>query len=179
MADLDKLTDELAGKAALATGMKVAKRALSDALLSDEERAARDAEEAKAKKGQQTKWIVYGVIGLLLVVGLIGLAVAYWYWFLLAGLAALGVLYGRHRWRKRREARGEIAPATDEDAELREEIELPRTSSRREAVRSAPASSRAEPAEPPAPRKPTAEEAEAEAEAVDAELAAMKARLKK
>lgn len=181
MADLDKLTDELAGKAALATGMSVAKRALQDALLTDEQRQARDAEQARAKKSQRTKWIAYGVIGLLLLIGVVGLALTYWYWFLLAGIASLGVLYARSRLRKRREESGKPEEAEKAEAEGAPSTASPKVEkspARREAARPAPVSEEEQPA-PRAPRRPTPEEAEAEAEAVDAELAAMKARLRK
>lgn len=175
MADLDKLTDELTGKAARAAGMSVAKRALQDALLTDDEREARDGDLASAKKSRRTKTIVYAAIGLLLFIGVIGLALSYWHWFLLAGVAGAAGLYVRSRLRKRRTPRGGDAELVESETSAVEAA-----AARRERARStaAQAAAQVEP-EAPAPRRPTAEEAEADAEAVDAELAAMKARLRK
>lgn len=171
MANFDKLTDELAGKAVLATGVSAAKRALQDALLTEDERAAREAELARTKKSGRTKLIAYAVIGLMLVIGAIGLALSYWHWFLLAGLASAAALYARSRLRKRREPRAEVAVPVEREV-IAAPDSVPRVLARRE-----PPTKLA--TELPTPRPPPAEDAEVEAEAVDAELAAMKARLRK
>ena len=119
MSDDEKLGDDLRAKAAFA----LAKRAMSDALLGDEERAKRDA----LAKSKRTKRIVQIAIGALVVVGLIGLMLHYWYWSLLLGLVGVAGFYARHRWRARREARkkGEPAPPREIAAPKRVRVEAP------------------------------------------------------
>ena len=125
--------DDLRAKAAFA----LAKRALDDATLSDEQRAKKDA----LAKRKRTKRIVQVAIGGLVVVGLIGLMLHYWYWSLLLGLVGAAALYGRHRWRARRALKKkpdavaaleapaakvrvepEAAPAEDLDASIDEDL---------------------------------------------------------
>lgn len=97
MSDAEKSANELRAKAAFA----VAKHALDDALLSDEDRAKRDA----LARRKRSKRFAQVVIGSLLVVGLVGLVLHYWYWALLLGFIGAAGLYVRHRWRARRAAR--------------------------------------------------------------------------
>jgi Flp pilus assembly protein TadB len=102
MTDLDDAAQKLATKATLRAARDAASKALEDALLTDEERAQRKVADAAAAKRKRQKVIVFSVVGLLLVLGIVGLVISYWHWFLLAGLVGLVALYGRYRWRKRR-----------------------------------------------------------------------------
>lgn len=195
MVDPRSIADEAAARAALAAGKGVAKRALEDLLSSDEDRAAKEAERAAVAKRRRTKLYVYGVIGALLVVGLVGMVIGYWQYFLLLGLLGVGGIYGRYRlraWQKARakakgdassapstalveetaraEPRRERATAPTED-EAQPELEadlVSREAARREAraLEEAQREARA------------LEEARAERE-IDEELSAMKARLRK
>lgn len=150
MSDLEKATRELGTRAAFAAAKNAAERALDEALLSDEERAERRAEQDALARRKRTKRIAQVAIGSLLVVGLVGLMIHYWYWALLLGVVgALGV-YARHRWRKRK----------------RKKLEAPRV--------------RAEPVEAPvqariAPPAASVEEPDA---SIEEDLAALKARIK-
>jgi hypothetical protein len=118
------MTDDLTAKAALTAARGAVKSALSDALSSEEEREQRRAEEAALAKRKRRKWIAFGVVGLLLALGVVGLVVSYWQWFLLLGLVGLAALYGRHRWRKRREAKRSEEPVRPAQA-LRVSAEKP------------------------------------------------------
>lgn len=159
----------------LRAGAGAAKRAVEDLLLTDEERAARDQERAAERKKKNSRLLAYVALGLLLVVGLIGLALTYWHWFLLAGVLGIaGIVaarYVRKSWERRRAGvKGEAEPAVG-----------------KRAVADAPAS-------PIVPRKverrvaPAAEALDAkaveqtrarDAAAVDEELAALKAKFGK
>lgn len=142
----------LTAKAAFTAAKDAAERALEDALSTERERAARKAEEAEKAKRRRKKRLVLAVLGLVIVLGVVGLALRYWYWFLLLGLAGIVALYARHRWRRfragRREKEAEV-PAKKEPREL-----------------SAPPAPRLAPPEPAGP-------------SVEDELAELKARLKK
>lgn len=102
MSDLKKAAEELGATAALSQAKRAAGRALEDAFSTDEEREAREAREAEEQKKKRRKLLLYGVVGLFLVLGAVGLVLNYWQYFLLAGVVGLLGLYGRHRWRKRR-----------------------------------------------------------------------------
>ena len=91
--------------------------------------AERALERETSTPRKRNKRIVQAVIGALVVVGLIGLMLHFWYWSLLLGLVGVVGLYGRHRWRARRALREkpevpalkarietEVAPAAKEDA---------------------------------------------------------------
>jgi Flp pilus assembly protein TadB len=99
------MADDLTAKAALAAAKGAMQNALTEAMSSEDERKQRKAEQAALAKRRRTKLIVFGVVGLLLALGVIGLVVSYWQWFLLLGVLGLAALYGRHRWRKRRDAK--------------------------------------------------------------------------
>lgn len=144
MSEDEKPAGDLRAKAAFA----LAKRALDDALLGDEERAKRDA----LAKRNRTKRIVQIVIGALIVVGLIGLMLNYWYWALLLGLVGAAGFYARYRWRARRAARKKLEPAAPVEVAAPKRVRI----------------------EPPAR---VAEEASDES--IDDDLAELKARLKK
>jgi Flp pilus assembly protein TadB len=104
MGDLKKAASEMSGKAAFAAAKNAAQRAVEDALLTEDERARRKAERTERAKKKRAKWIVLGVVALAVLLGVIGMALSYWKWFVLAGLGALVALYGRHRWRRYRVA---------------------------------------------------------------------------
>ena len=108
----DKPTDDLRAKAAFAVAKHAVERALDDAMLSDEDRAKRRAEETSLARSKRNKRIAVGVIGALLVIGLIGLILNYWYWALLLGLVGAAGWYARHRWRARAASRKKLEPAT-------------------------------------------------------------------
>lgn len=159
MADLDKDAAELTTKATFRAARDAASKAIDDALLTDEERAQRKAVEVADAKRKRSKTIAIGVVGLLLVLGIIGLVVSYWQWFLLAGLVGLGALYARYRWRKRRgEKKLRVSDASS----------ATRSAPPRKAV-SPPA--RVAPAPEPMTQK--------DEQSIEEELAALKARVKK
>lgn len=176
MADLDKLSDELTSKAAAAAGRRAAKRAIDDLLSTDEDRAEREAERATTSKSRRNKLILYGVIGLLLVVGTIGMVLNYWHWFILAGLFGVAGLYAWRAISKRRAAKSvpeavrvEAPPAEAPvaEAKVEEDVEAKRErmlAMQREREREASARAEAD---------------AVEQQEIDDELAAMKARLRK
>jgi hypothetical protein len=171
-----KQSEELAAKAALAMGEAAARRAVDGFLKSgaEDEAGEKDADPARSKS-RRNKLIAFAVVGLLIVVGVIGMVVSYWHWFLLAGLLGLAGLYGWSR------VRGRFRKKDVKDDE---------TSALRVAAREDGGAARARADAAPARSRPTREEqhararAEAEAEAIAArevedELEAMKARLRK
>lgn len=187
MSDLKNIADDITTKAALAAGKDAAERALEGLLTSDDEKAQKEAKRAAASKTRRFKLIAFGVVGLLLVVGLLGLFLSYWQWFLLAGVLGLGGLYGWYRVRKvlrarKKEAQPEAleAKAEHEAAELRvEEADEPAPRDREELAEEARRRA-AELREQRAHDAQAREEAQAiEEQQIDDELAAMKARLKK
>ncbi len=149
MVDLKKATEELTANAVLAA----ARGKLEDALSTEEEREQRKAKEAALAKRKRTKLLVMGAVGLLLVLGVIGMVVNYWQWFLLLGLLGLGALYGRHRWRNRSKL------AEKASTPPRPRVEQPKA-----------------PARVAAPEQPVRPES---SETIEDELAALKARLDK
>lgn len=195
MSEFDKLKRELAAEAALTAGKDAAKKLVGDLLSTEEEKKAKalEAEQAEAdKKKRRTKYIAFGVIGLLLVVGLIGLVLSYWQYFLLAGVLGLGALYGWYRLKKRfkggdaeleegasaKEAVGaktsKATPKLDKPA-VKARIEAPPKPSAEEVE----AKRREREAEAEEARAARARDKAAEEEAIDAELRELKARLKK
>ncbi len=145
MSDDDKLSDDLRAKAALAVAKQAFERALEDP-------AERDA----LAKRKRNKRIAQIAIGALVVVGLLGLMLHYWYWSLLLGVVGVAGLYGRHRWRARRTSK-------------KKQIEA---AAPREAL--APKKVRVEPEITPVEHAPEDEDA-----AIDDDLAELKARLKR
>lgn len=169
-ADPKKVVDELTAKAALSAGRDAARRAVEDLLSSDEEKAEREAERAAQAKRRRKKLLAWIVAGAILAIGLVGMMIHYWQWFILAGLVGLAGLYGWHRLKKRLRR-----PAPDGAT-----AEAPRALE--------PKKLRVTEPEPSAEelRERRAREAVARAEArvaerheVDDELAELKARLKK
>ena len=118
MSDDDK-ADDLRAKAAFAVAKHAVERALDDAMLSDEDRAKRRAEDAGLARSKRNKRIAIGVIGLLLLIGLVGLLLNYWYWALLLGILGAGGWYARRRWRARAGSKRKIAPAAPREAPAR------------------------------------------------------------
>lgn len=156
MSDREKSVDELQAKAAFAVAKHAAERALGDALLGDEERAKRRTTEHALSRRKRSTRIALVAVGLLLVVGLVGLMLHYWYWALLLGFVGVGGLYGRHRWRARRASR-----------ERKPEVA---------AAREAPA---VKTRIAPEPRLAPAPAAEIDEASIDDDLAELKARMKK
>ena len=97
----DDKADDLRAKAAFAVAKHAVERALDDAMLSDEERTKKRAEESSLARSKRNKRIAIGVIGLLLLIGVIGLVLNYWYWALLLGVLGAAGWYARRRWRAR------------------------------------------------------------------------------
>ncbi|MBL8742388.1 MAG: hypothetical protein JNK04_14870, partial [Myxococcales bacterium] len=110
MADLKRLAEDATTKAAIAAGKDAAKRALDDLLSTDEEKAKREAEKAGEQKSRRWKYIALGVLALCLVVGVVGLMLKFWTYFLFAGVLGVAALYGWWRLRKRRSATKDRAP---------------------------------------------------------------------
>jgi hypothetical protein len=165
MVDPKKAAEELGAKAAFAKAKQAAERAIQDALMSDEERAKAEAERAALAKRKRNKTIAFAIVGVLLVLGAIGMVLSYWQWFFLAGLVGLAGLYARHRWRKSRRAKRE--KAAEEPVAPKQER--------------APAKLRVKPEpEPRAPAAPVVDESSKETkQAIEDELAALKARVQK
>jgi hypothetical protein len=122
MSDAKSSAEALGANAAFAVAKSAAERALEEALLTDEERAKRRAEQDALARRRRTKRIAVGVVGALVVVGLIGLMLHYWYWSLLLGLLGAAGLYARRRFRNRRAAR--LKPRVAAAAEPRARIEV-------------------------------------------------------
>jgi hypothetical protein len=180
MADLKRLAEDATTRAAIAAGKDAAKRALDDIILSDDEKAKRETEKAEVQKSRRWKYIALAVLGLCLVVGVIGLVLSYWQYFLLAGVLGVGALYGWWRFRKSRAATVEAKVETTEAPPA----VAAKTSAEPVRVAKEPevdaAAERAAAAQAARERAEVQREARAEAERqIDDELAQMKARLKK
>ncbi len=102
--------NDLRAKAAFAVAKHAVERAIDDAMLSEEERAKRRTEETSLARSKRNKRIALGVIGALLLIGLVGLVLNYWYWALLLGLLGAAGWYARRRWRARATSRKKIVP---------------------------------------------------------------------
>jgi hypothetical protein len=168
--DFNKLAQDATARAALAAGKDAAKRAVDD-LLSDGKTGEENAQSAAAKKAKRWRLIAISVLGAFVVIGLVGLLLNYWYWFLAIGLLGIAGLYARHRLRRRL---AEKAPATTAQSAPTDQKRI------------APklVSEQLRPSEETRSEVAARSRAQAEARAlaeqeVDEELAAMKARLKK
>lgn len=172
MSELERLADEAATKAALAVGRDAAKRAVSQLLDGEAPSAA----EEKAPKARRWKLIAFVLLGLCLFVGLVGMVLNYWVWFLGAGVLGLGGAYGWWRLRQRlAAAKPAAAPATKsatprERLRVRDDAEAPEPPQQTAAERRAEAEARA---------RAMAEAQAVEQQQVEDELAALKARMKK
>lgn len=184
VSDFKKLTDDLTSRAALAAGKDAAQRAVGDLLLSEEEKAAREEKRAAESKSRRKKYILYGVVGLLLIVGLIGFLVSYWPYFMLAGLVGAAGLYGRYRWQQRKaavvaeapKAPAKVVESPQRRIEAEDEGEI---ESEGEAQAAAEAARRTAAARAAEQARAQAEAAALEEQEIDDELAAMKARIGK
>ncbi len=176
MAERKRISDDLATQAALAAGKNAAKRAVEDLLSTDEEKAQQEAEDAAKAKRRRTKLIIYAVVGLLIVLGVVGLVINYWQWFILAGVVGLLALFGYSRLRKRFASKKE---SREEPAQLSAKAgvkELPPHEGSDENSRH----ERAEQIREARARQALARRKarEAEEQEVDEELAALKARMR-
>jgi hypothetical protein len=164
MSDLDKARDELAARALLAAGKDGARRLAARVAPDDDEADAPEGKATAPAKSRRNKLLVIGAFALLVLVGLLGLVVSYWHWFLLVGLAGLVGLYGWSRLRGRlRTPPGAAAAAV---AEPRAKVPQRVERADRAPVRAA------------APTD-TPEREQAREQELDEELAALKARVKK
>ncbi|MFO0552335.1 MAG: hypothetical protein U0271_28365 [Polyangiaceae bacterium] len=193
MSDLKDLGRDASTKAALAAGKDAAKRALDDLLLSDEEKEKRSLAEKQAARRRRWKYVAIGVVSLLLLAGLVGLVMAYWQWFLAAGILGLAGLLGYYQLRRKlrakraakEEANAEAEKAEKTEAKERKRVEKssppPKAAAKPEPVRVASTDQSVEEIRRRTAELRAAREAReaAEAAAVDEELAAIKARLKK
>ncbi len=183
----DDVVAELAAKAAVAAGKDAATKA-ARGLLGDE------AKDEAGRRARKWKLVAGLVLALCVVLGLIGLVLNYWLWFLGAGVLGLAGLFGYWRLRAklaaRREAKGIPEAAVEASAGATRAMAsaegVAKPAARRvDAEGAADAERRAEAARE-ARRLEAERDARARAEAeatreqeVDDELAAMKARLGK
>jgi hypothetical protein len=188
MSELKRLAEDASKDAMLTAGKDAAKRAAADLFLSDEERAAKEAEEAAATKKRRTKWLVLGVLGLFVVIGVLGMVMSYWHYFLAAGLLGLAGLYARSRLKQRLAAKRAAeglrieAPGSSADADADSEGEQPRrkaTATDDDDAATRARDGRAQQARREREARSLAEARAAEEQDVEDELAAMKARLDK
>jgi hypothetical protein len=138
--DDDKLSDDLRAKAALAVAKHAFERALED-----------PAEKDALAKRKRNKRIAQIAIGALVVVGVLGLMLHYWYWSLLLGVVGVAGLYVRRRWRARSASRKKELEATPPREALAPKVRI----------------------------EPEAEPAEDSDASIDDDLAELKARLKR
>ena len=91
MSDFKKLRDEAAAKAALSTVKDAARRAFDDLTMSDEDKALREAERAREAKLRKWKLIGGAVVAVLALLAILSILAKLWAWIvglaLLAGLA--------------------------------------------------------------------------------------------
>jgi hypothetical protein len=120
VSERDKSVEDAAARAVLAMGKEAARRAVDGALSEGEEPVADEAERARASKRRRWKLIAIGVLALFLVVGVVGMLISYWQYFLLAGLVGIAGLFGwwrvRRRLAERKKNRIEVAAPIVEQA---------------------------------------------------------------
>lgn len=177
MADLKKLADEATAQAALAIGKEAARKATRE-LLSDDADKAGDG-PIKPSKAKLWKFGAIALVGLLLVVGLLGLVLTYWYWFLAAGVLGLAGLVGYWKLKGRAKGKAALPEAAAEPAarvRVKEEALPP---PKVEAATPKGPSEAERRAELEARTRAAAEARALREQEVEDELAAMKARLKK
>jgi hypothetical protein len=170
MSDLKRLTKDATTKAAISVGREAARCAVGDLLSSEGESKATTEDTSRSRARRWKVGLVVG-LGLLVVLGLVGLVLSYWLWFLGAGLLGLGGLFGWWRIRRRFTGKKEIGKATEPVAAKVERVRVA-------PVEPVAALHRAE----SAPGAHASEEASeengaAQEQAIEEELAAMKARL--
>ena len=182
MTDLKRLTEDATTKAAIAVGKDAAKRAALE-LLSGKEESLSEGDKP-GSKNRRWKIAAVAVLGLFLVVGLIGLLMNYWVWFLAAGVVGLAGLVGFTRLRRRLGTKSKEAPVQVDAATEKSPAKVAAPDSTRaekhvEDVESARANQEKRKAEREAEARALAEAEALREQEVDDELAAMKARLKR
>ncbi len=173
MTDLKRLADDPTTQAAIAVGRDAAKRAV-DELLSGDDASVPQTEKAEASKSRRWKLIAMGVLGLFLVVGLIGLLLSYWYWFLGAGVLGVAGLVGYSRLKSRIAKRSLPKEEPKVEAIAAPSVRVSKVAD----AEPAPSSAEARRAEVESRARALAEAQAVREQEVDEELAAMKARLK-
>ena len=182
MSDFEKLANEATTKAVLAVGRDAAKRAVDDLLAGQagsKPKAPEPTEhEAKASKAKRWKYAAVGVLGLFLAIGVIGLVMHFWYWFLAAGVLGIAGYVG-YTMLRRRVAKGAL-PAEEKqqrakDLEL-EDAEVPALRAI-EAKRVAPVREAKAIASKTATKELDVDASDPEGDARRAELAARRAKL--
>jgi len=186
-----KLPKDVIARVALEAGKDAAKKALAGVLPEEDGALAQSASGEKSPEAQRAatlrRWKILAVVVLSLsvVIGVIGLVISYWQWFLFAGVLGLAGLYGYYRLRKRG-AKSEAVSKPEPVAAKKLTTKAPvRVDAEDEAEALAEKRAQTE-----AARKQSAEERARQVEAkrearavreqeVDDELAALKARLKK
>lgn len=195
----DKLANEATTKAALAVGREAAKRA-ADKVLSVGDAVTGEGGDKPKSKARRWKLIALALLGVFVVIGVVGLLLSYWYWFLAAGVVGLAGFIGYLRLKSRfakpslpadahaekalADAHENVAPRSERAATPALRVEAPPSEpvdpegdARRAELKARRAKLEARKAE----MEQRARLAEAEAlreQEVDAELAAMKKRLK-
>jgi hypothetical protein len=90
MADLKGLADGAGQRAAIAAGKEMARRAVDDLTLSEEEKAKREEARQQARKKKLVKYGLIGVVGVVAVLSLMSLLAKLWM-YAIGALVALGV----------------------------------------------------------------------------------------
>jgi hypothetical protein len=185
VADRKRTSEDIAARVVVAAGKEVGKKALDRVLPPDETDADEDGDD-KPKRKRRGWLIAGGIAALLVVIGVIGLVMAYWQWFLLAGVLGLAGIIGYYRVRRRfsskkKKNKNKSADGS-EAASTRVEREAPKRrvaedKDEETAAAKARAAEVARARELEAARDAAAER-EAREREVDEELAAMKARIK-
>ncbi len=165
--DLKKQAEDATKKAMVEASTDAAKRAALGLFSSDDDPSSEPNDEAGASKSKRNKLILLAALGLFVVIGVLGMLMSYWHWFLALGVTGLGGLYLRRRVKRRLAERREEQATRVEVSRPEEQARKAKDAKRREAdVQISNARARAE--------------AEAEAaHAIEDELEALKARLDK
>lgn len=174
MSDLERLADEAATKAALSVGRDAAKRAVHQLL--DGDASASEAPKSGAPKARRWKLLAGVLLGLCLFVGVVGMVLNYWVWFLGAGVLGFAGLYGWWKLRARLGAAKLSAPPEAKATALPTRSRGVRVATDPETTAPTPAERRAE---VEARARALAEARATEEQQVEDELAALKARIKK
>jgi len=172
VADFKKLADQASAKAALDAAKGAARRAFDDLTMSDEDKALRAAEEEKQARIRKWKWIAGGVVAVLVFLAVMSILAKLWAWIVL--LAVIAVVGYAGFWFVTSKLKPKV-----EVAEVREKKELP--AARIEApAETEDFEARAREAEQAERRAADARRAEAAAkeQAIEDELAALKAKNK-
>jgi len=126
VSDLKNIADSVGAKAALNAGKDIAKRAIEDLTLSDEEKQQRADERAAGRKKTLIKYGVIGVGGIVLVLSLISVLSQLWMYALgllvVAGIGAGGYFYLRPKVRAlKARATAKLTAKRDADAVVAKE----------------------------------------------------------